>query len=197
VRRLLLLFVPSLVAAAPATKLTMKRVDSTNVHLANDMGAMHWDDDTTVEVELRANGKVAASVAGTRKEHNLYSGYYTDDVTTWKTTWTGTFKRASDSIVMELVLDADHCSRTKKTHDDAHTVPDEQLACRPAAKRTTVTCSTEQIDFSDANNKTIKLDAWSCSPSDDMGESPAWLFGKNRCVRVSGGHMMSMHYAPC
>ena len=67
-----LLLVPSLVAAAPATKLVMQRVDATNVHLADDLGAMHWDEDTTVTVELGANGKVAASVAGTRKDHNLY-----------------------------------------------------------------------------------------------------------------------------
>jgi hypothetical protein len=199
---MLVLLIPGIVGAAPATKLSMKRFDSTNLHIANNMGAMHWDEDTTVDLELRANGKVAASAAGMRKDHNLYASsagsYYTDDTTTWKTTWTGTFQRASDTLVMNLVLGADTCSRIKTTHDDAHTVPDEKLACNAAAKQTTVTCSTTQIEMSDpSTHKPVKVDAWSCSPSDTLGESPPWLFGKNRCIRVGGGHKTSLSYAPC
>ena len=198
-RLALLVLVPSLAAAAPATKLSMKRVDSTNVHLADGEGAIHWDEDTTVVVDLRANGNVAASVSGTRKEHNLYSSYSTDEVTTWKTTWTGTFRRSSDTLELSLVLDADTCSRVKTTHDDAHAVPDERLACRAAAKRTTVTCTTTSVELTTGSNKPIKTDAWTCSQasSDDLGESPAWLLGKSRCIRVGAGHMATTSYAPC
>jgi len=177
-RILLLLLVPSIAAAAPATKLSMKRTDGTNLHIAKERGAIHWDEDTTVVVELRANGIVAASVVGTRKEHNLYadpcSSYETDDVTTWETTWTGTFKGTADTLVLELAVDADTCSRTKTT-------------CRAAAKRTKVSCSTTKIEISGpAVSKPIPVDAWTCSPKGDadLGESPAWLLGKNRCIRV-------------
>ena len=58
-----------------------------------------------------------------------------------------------------------------------------------------MTCSTTQVEISEP--KPTKLDAWSCSSSDDLGESPVWIFGKNRCLSVGGGHKTPLSYRAC
>jgi hypothetical protein len=195
-RALIVLLVPAAAVAAPSTKLAMRYFAASNTHIGNNAGAIGRYDESSVTVELRDGGKVAASVAGTRKLHNLYvnkdSSYNTDDVTKWKTTWTGTFKKTAASLELALVLDADTCSHTK-TYDDASP---ETLACRPAAKRTTLTCTTTQIAFEASNGaKPRNVDAWSCAPAaaDDLGESPTWLLGKTECIESGNG--LSFH--PC
>lgn len=195
---LVLLLVSTAAAAAPA-KLTMRVTDATNLHIANEGGAIHWDEDTTVTVELGTDGKVAASVAGTRKEHNLYAraagSYNTDDVTTWSTAWTGTFKRATDKLELVLALASETCSRVKTT-DGASP---EKLACRAAAKQTTVTCTSANVTVTDPAGKSQPVAAWMCSPGSgaDLGESPSWLLGKSSCLEVSGGHAGTQAIQPC
>jgi hypothetical protein len=188
------------VHAAPPTTLKMRVFESQNLHIANDGGASHWTDDATVIVELRADGTLAASTTGTRTDHQLYvtgaSSYNTDDVTKWKTTWTGTHKRDGAALVLALAVAAETCTRAK-TSDG---VPPEQLACRAVAKRTTLRCTSARVTLEDLDaNKKQDVDAWRCAPTnaDDLGESPPWLLGKTECISVGGGRMSPTSYHPC
>lgn len=173
---------------AHADRFKMRKTDSTNMHLADQRGATHWRDDITVTVELRADKKLTAVATGTRGTHNYYNDgpgapYNTDDDTAFTTKWTGTWSAQSGSLVLDLALAGDRCKRAR-TSDK---FPTETLACRTPAKRTRVTCATETVELSDPKRTT---EAWICQPAapEDLGESPAWVLGKTRCIEVLGGH---------
>ncbi len=191
---------PARAGAAPATTLTMRVYSATNLHIGRNEGASHWSEDITVTVELRGDGTLRAAVAGTRTDHELYvtanRSYNTDDVTTLKTTWTGTYKRGASTLELALALDADVGTRIK-TSDG---VAPEQLAYRSAAKRTTLRCTSERVTLDDVEtNKKRAVDAWRCAPAnaDDLGELTYWLLGKTECISVGGGRMSAATYHPC
>jgi len=112
---------PGLAASHPKpTRLSMKRTEGTNLHIADHRGAIHWSADIRITVDLQADKKLAAVATGARGEHNLYAGgtgpsYNTGDDTTWTTRWGGTWTMAGDRLTLDLVL-ADHtCKHTKTT----------------------------------------------------------------------------------
>ena len=184
-RALLVLLLPSV---ALADRLTMKRLDGTNLHIAGNRGAIHWSEDTTVVLDLAADHKLAAAVSGTRGESNLYTSYSTDDVTTWATTWTGTWARQGDALVLDLALASERCARVKTSSDAAPVT----LACRVPAKHKRVACTSAQVELADHTH----ADAWTCA-GDDLGESPGWLLGKAGCLASLGGHMGRFSVQPC
>lgn len=177
------------VASPQSTKLVMKHVDGTNLHIANQDGAIHWTADVAVAVELRADHKVEASATGWFKEHNLYTNgstsYTTDEETKFTTRWTGTWSETAGVLRLELVLGNEICSHTKA---GSGTKP-EGLACKVASKRTTLTCTTEQVALEGAGTIKQKVAAWNCQPggAGDLGESPSWLLGKTTCITTSSG----------
>jgi hypothetical protein len=188
-------------AAAQPAKLSMRVTDGTNLHIANQGGAIHWSADITLTVELRANKTVEAAATGWRKEHNLYAGgsgpsYNTDEETRLAIKWNGTWLERNRKLQIDLVLVSDKCTRMK-TSDG---VQPETLACRPASSQTVLTCTTQSIELEGAPpNAKRKVDAWSCQPkaSDDLGESPPWLLGKTTCIGTSGSHMGGSQFQNC
>ncbi|MBS1118180.1 MAG: hypothetical protein H6Q90_408 [Deltaproteobacteria bacterium] len=177
------------------TRLRMKHVDGTNLHIAGNRGAIHWSADITITVDLREDNKLEASSAGTRGEHNLYAegsgaSYTTDDQTTWTTRWTGAWSQTGDKLTLDLSLVDHACKHTKTTSGYAP----ETLPCKAAAKRTQLACTTEQVKLDDvgAPSKPQLVSAWQCHPktSTDLAESPAgWLLGKTTCIETTGGNM--------
>lgn len=187
------------IADSKPRKLTMKQVDSTNLHIANERGAIHWSADIAVALELRDDHKLVASATGWRKEHNLYvnasSSYNTDDETKFATEWTGTWAEAASVLRIELEVAHETCSRTKTTTG----AKPEVLACKPARKQAKLVCTTVQIALEDLGATKRTVAAWSCQPggSDDLGESPSWLFGKTTCIATSSGRMGSTEFRSC
>lgn len=186
------------------TRLTMKHSDGTNLHIANGEGAIHWNADITITVDLKADNKVAATSIGTTSEHNLYArstpSYTTIEQTAWTTTWTGTWSTAKDTMVLDLALVDHKCKHTKTTSGDAP----ETLPCRTASKHTQLTCTSEQIEVADSATpaKPQQVSAWSCSSKgvDDLAESGSagWLFGKTMCIQSWGGaHVGGRGFQKC
>jgi hypothetical protein len=180
-------------AVAVASPSKLHRVDSENVHVGDDDGAMNWFQDEVVTLELGGAGKVTAAASGTRRDHQLYSrhgadSYNTDDVTKFATSWTGTYKLSKDgqTATLELAVASDRCSRTFTRDGEAP----QTRPCRAAVKHATVTCTTDTIE---------KIAAWRCDPAnaDDLGESPDWILGKGACIEVAGGHRSSLAYRAC
>jgi hypothetical protein len=184
-----------------STTLKMRHTDGTNLHMADQAGAIHWNADITVKVELRDDHKLVAAVTGTRGEHNLYargSGpqYNTDEEMKLGIRWTGTWTRSADKLQLALVLADDTCTRIK-TSDR---FPTETLTCKPAAKRTQLACTTLAIELEDPSScAKRKVDAWSCAPASpgDLGESPSWLLGKTTCIETTGAHMGRSSFHKC
>jgi len=184
-------------ADPPPTKLTMRQTDGTNLHIAGNRGAIHWNADVTVTVELLADHKLEAVAAGSRSEHNLYAGgqrpsYTTVEETKFRIRWTGTWAQSGDRLALDLALADDRCTHQKTSTG----VPTEVLACRPAARHTRLACSTQAIELSAPKRK---VDAWSCAPTTslDLGESPPWLLGKTICIDVPGSHLGGASFRKC
>jgi hypothetical protein len=214
---LVLLHVPMAAAAPASMRLTMKQTDATNVHMADEGGAINSQTAIAIDVELRADRTLAGSVAGVRSEHNLYPGpssRSTDDKTGWTTHWKGTWSRTSDELelVLELVDQTCNHAETTTEYDAArgvwvHYTP-EPKPCSTAGKHARLSCTTEQIeldedvddDASQASAKAKPVAAWLCAaqtPS-DLGNSPAeWTLGKTTCIEVLGGHMTGRSYRAC
>ena len=196
---------PSLAAA---DKLTAQVTDGTNLHMAGHRGAMHWQTDIGVTIELAAGGNATMNSAGSRKEHVLDGGpgsRNTDDVSTWTTQWTGTWTKSGDKLSVALTLAKHTCKHEKKTSefDPRKNVwleyTPEQLPCLAAAKQTKLTCTTEQVQVSDLGT-TQPTTAWACSAaaSTDLAETPAHLvFGKTTCINMHAGRMSALSYSKC
>jgi hypothetical protein len=183
------------------TRLVMKQADGTNLHIANGAGAMHWQDDITVGIDLEPNSVAVTSIGLRRKSDLDARGAHnkvTVDETTWKTKWYGTWHVKGDTLELQLVLSDDQC-----THQLTETgFAPETRACSPAAKRARVTCTTAQVALESTDAKPAHtVDAWSCSPAtdtDQLGESPSsWMLGKTECIQRYGGHMSPFSYGTC
>lgn len=194
------LVIASMVVASPAVAetLTMKQFDSTNLHMADNRGAMHWSADITITMTLGTNKRVTVLSKGTRGDHQMdvinNASYNTDTKTEWTTGWKGVWKIEKGVLVLQLGVLKNDCSKVK---DDRGTKTNE--TCSVARESAVMRCSTETVELGDGKKKT-KVAAWRCAPDDprDLGESPtSWLFGKKRCIQVSGGRKMPMSYSPC
>jgi hypothetical protein len=180
--------------------LVMKQVDATSLHMANNAGAENWRDDITIAVDLGDKGKVTASSTGTRRESDLdassTANRLTVDETKWTTTWSGTWSRDQDKLVLELTRASDTCASTRTLDDYAP----EKRTCAAAAKHAKVTCTSAQVTVDNDDKPPRTVDAWSCSPADadSLGETVSgWTLGKTECLQRMGGHMHSYSYAVC
>lgn len=183
----------------------MKRTEGTNLHVANQGGAIHWQADITITVDLRADKKLEAVSTGTRKEHNLYAGggtsYNTDEETSWTTRWNGTWLVAGDKLQLDLVLVDHKCTSTKTTTD----YKPEVLPCKVASKQTRLACASEDITLQDVTTTATgkrpdKSAAWRCNAktSTDLAESPSqWVLGKTTCLETIGGRMTGEGFRKC
>jgi len=201
---LVVIVASGLAAADPAvTRLSMKRTEGTNLHIANHRGAIHWAAEITITVELRPDHQLEAVSTGTRSEHNAYAGaagagYDTDDDTAWTTRWTGSWATAGDALRLDLVL-ADHaCRRTKTTTGyQPATVP-----CEVPRKRARLTCTSEQLQLDEVAPSTPSppVAAWRCHAKSaaDLAESPwEWVLGKTTCIEIGGGRMQPYTLQRC
>lgn len=202
---LALALVPSVAAA---DTLTAHISDGTNLHMAGNRGAMHWDKDIAITLELAAAGKATLSSAGTTKEHVLDGGpgsRNTDDISTWTTKWNGTWTKSGDKLALELSLVSHACKHEKKTTEFDTTknvwvsYAPEQLPCQPAAKQTKLTCTTQTLQVGDLGKTQPKL-AWTCTAPapTDLAETSSYLvFGKAGCIDTRAGKMSATSYGPC
>jgi hypothetical protein len=194
--RVLALLVVLGVSSAGAEVLTMRQVDSTNVHMANQRGAINSREDITITVDLGAKGRLDVVSKGMRGEHNLDvingTNYNTDEKTTWTTTWNGTWTITKGALALDLALVKDTCSAVRE-EQGTKTVK----TCRAARKNALIRCTSTSVAIEGAKKKAA---AWQCGSDDprDVGESPqTWWLGKDRCIEVHAGRMMAMSFAPC
>jgi len=199
---------PALAEAGP-TRLSMRWVNGENIHLAGQRGAINRRADIKIELELRADGKLAGSDAGTTSEHNLYERYSTDEESTWKNTWSGTWTTrgpaAARELVLDLVLDSRACTRTRRETG----VAPQTSACDLVSKQVQLACTTEQITVETTAGATAgakagttagatagtkqsqsRHEAWQCAPTGtvDLDETPrVWVLGKSTCLQTAGG----------
>lgn len=188
----------AMVATADAEVLRMRQVDSTNLHIAGNRGAIHTRDDTTITVDLAAKGRVDVTSKGARGEHDMYvvnnATYNTDDKTTWLTTWRGTWKITKDTLALDLSLVKDTCVAVRE--EGSTKTP---RTCAAASKRALISCTTERVDV-EVGAKKQAVSAWRCAAdgTSTLGESPrSWVLGKDRCIEVHGGRKTTMSFAPC
>lgn len=184
---------------ARADVLTMRQLDSTNLHLANNRGAIHTSDDVTISVDLGAKGRVDVVSKGTRGQHDMYvmngASYSVDEKATWTTTWLGTWRVTKGVLALDLSLVKDACSAVR---DEGGTKSNQ--SCRAATKRAVLECTTETIEVETGAKKPAKVAAWRCTPDDKsaLGESPSsWVLGKDRCIEVRGGRKTPFSYGRC
>jgi hypothetical protein len=183
------------------TRLVMKQTDGTNVHIANHLGSMHYQDDITVGVELQTDIITVVSM-GSRRRSDVDARptpiRVSTDETTWKTRWYGNWQIKGDTLELRLVLSTDDCKR-EHTETGAAAV---QVPCTAAGNLARVTCTTGQIGLESIDGKPPrKVDAWMCGPAtaaDQLGEGPSgWVLGKTECLERRGGNMTSFVYGTC
>jgi hypothetical protein len=194
-------------ASPKSTRLSMKHTEGTNLHIANQGGAIHWQADIAITVELRDDQKLEVVSAGKRGEHNLYPGptsRSTEDDTVWTARWNGTWSQTGDKLQLDLVLVDDKCKHTKATTelDTARGLwvnyAPEILSCKVASKQTQLACTSELLEIDDPTQPRVA--AWRCNAvvGADVAESPGqWVFGKTICIETLAGHMTSTSYRKC
>jgi hypothetical protein len=207
VRVAILLLVPAVAIADPKpTRLAMKRIEGTNLHMAGNSGAMHWQADVAITVDLHPNAKLEAKSIGKTSDHALDGGprsRSTDVDTAWTTRWNGTWKTTNGALQLDLVLVDHTCkSERKMTEFDGKQWVEykpEVLPCKVASKTAQLACTSEQVTVEDGNKKS-SVAAWRCNAktSTDLAESRSqWVLGKTTCIATLGGKMSAESFAPC
>jgi hypothetical protein len=211
VRVATLFLMPALALADPKpTRLAMKRIDGTNLHMAGNRGAMNWRADVAITVDVRVDGKLDAASIGKTTDHVLDGGptsRSTDVETAWTTRWTGTWSSAAGKLQLDLVLVDHKCKSERKMREfDLNRklwleYTPEVLPCKVASKLAKLECTSEQITLVDpaTSRKTIEA-AWRCNAttSSDLAESRSqWVLGKTACITTIGGKMSRDAFAPC
>jgi hypothetical protein len=180
-----------------ADTLAMKRIESENIHLANNQGAVNRNGDIRVDVELIAPDKLKVSSAGKRSDHNLYTSFSTDEVVEWKTAWTGTWTKRAGALELQLVLATDTCTHTKQSSG----APLETITCEPATKNAVVACTPETVALdAAAGAKPASRSAWHCTASSgSLGETvEQWVLGAPGCLKSLGGRgSLAPHFTSC
>jgi hypothetical protein len=180
-------------ASAGPTKLSAQWTRGESIHLAGQRGAINRRASIKLGLELLAGGKLKGADTGSISEHNLYETFSTTEATSWTNTWSGAWTirgtAAQPELVLDLVLDARRCTRTKTTSGAAP----EQLACEAVSKQIQLACTTEQIDVGDPAapaRKPAREGAWRCAPTGaaDLADTPStWVLGKSTCLQANGG----------
>lgn len=180
--------------AAPGSRLVMKQTMDASIHLADQAGAITTSREAAIVVELGAKNTAHVVGTGRTADHNLFSepgarAWTTQEVTSWTTTWKGTFTRAQDTLVLDLALVRHACTHTKSTSG----APDEVLACATPTSRVQISCARGPVELEarSAKARAAKVSAWTCTP-DDGGElaenASTWLLGIGTCIEEAGGH---------
>jgi hypothetical protein len=172
---------------APAT-LRMQYVQGETLHIANQGGAINRHDEATVVIDLKPGYRLAVSDTGSRREHNLYKRFSTDEKRAWTTRWTGTWRLDRGDLVLELVRAAEQCASTKAMDRG----PPEVLACRPSAARLQLRCRAEVVPLDDKSRRAV----WRCPTDPGLGESLPWVVGRPGCVRMIGSRRGDS-FTPC
>jgi hypothetical protein len=192
-----LIFVAS---SASAETLRMKRVESTNLHMANGAGAHKWSWDYAITLELGSKGKVRVISTGKRREHRMEvinnRSDNTEERAAWTTTWQGTWTKGK-TLELALELVKHDCKGEKEDNNTTTVAP-----CRTPTAQAAITCTSDQIDVENtARTKSAKAAAWICSlvgEDTELAESSGpWVFAKRGCVTVHGGKMTPSSFAGC
>ncbi|MEJ7597492.1 MAG: hypothetical protein WKG01_06240 [Kofleriaceae bacterium] len=169
--------------AAPQT-LRMQWLESSNVHLADDAGAINHRRDGKVTVTLAAGGKLMATESGAVSDHNLYPRYSTTTTTAWSNTWRGRWRIADGALALELELGKRTCTKSKG-HSDAAA---QTLACDAVDQILAFACKPETVAVESAGGKRVKVAVWRCVTAGELADAPTtWTLGKTTCVRTLGG----------
>ena len=188
-----------LAGAARADKHTVKYVNSENIHLAGQRGAINRAYAITITLDLHANGKAKAIDTGSDRDHNLYAdGGTTEDKVVWTNKWSGTWKKSGDTLAVTLALDHRTCTKTK-THDRGKPATEP---CRTIVKQLALACTSVKVELETWNGSTRKLTptpAWRCDAGDvELAKTPrSWLLGKTACIEMSDGRAAGMILRPC
>ena len=193
-------------AAEPRpVQLSMKAIEGETRHLAAGTGAINRHGSLTITVELLPGKSVKAVALGTHKEHNLYAkqGYSSDEETTWKTTWTGSWEEpaAGQALTLELTLAAQECKRTKAWEGQ----PPTTEPCREVSKKSKLVCTSERVFVEESGSapsrkKPAQVAAWVCNaPSTlELGETPSrWVLGKTSCLQSAGRQSWNAPFRRC
>ena len=180
-------------AAAPQT-LRMQWRETSDVHIAEQAGAINHRQSIGITVKLLDGGKATASDDGSIVENNLYRDYYTTETTAWSNRWRGTWTLAKGTLVLELALDKRTCTKTKE-HSDAKA---EQLTCDAVDRAVKFQCTTTLVAVEDDAGKRTKVATWQCTTDAELADTPAtWTLGKRICVRGSAFRGAADSFRPC
>lgn len=187
------------IGTSHADTLRMRRVDATNLHMADHEGARSWHVDYAITLDLAAKTKAVVTSRGTRRDHDMFvfdnRTHNIDERFTWTTTWRGSWSIKANALALTLDLEKHECKGVKD--DNGAKTP---LPCRPASAKASLACTLDAVALEDrAANKSAKSAAWRCSPAagTELGESTIWVFAKAGCIEVNGGNMTSLSYARC
>lgn len=179
--------VPTRPSPPAPTQLSAQFVDESNIHLAENHGAINRRAQVTTTLSLRPDHTLVAEETGTRRESNLYENFTTQEQADWKNSWTGTWVSAGDKLMLELTLKTRHCERWK-TYDSRS--PKENLPCAKLSTSARLECRSEPVPIHNLDHKTpgptTQL-AWLCVLATEaaMGETRLpWVFGKSTCIRA-------------
>jgi len=168
--------------------------ESSDVHIADQAGAINHRRSIGITVKLLDGGKLTAIDAGEVVDNNLYRDYSTTKTTTWSNRWRGTWTLAKGVLALELVLDKRTCAKTKK-HSDARA---EQLPCDAVDRMVKMQCTTALVAVEDDAGKRTKTAAWRCSSDSELADTPAgWTLGKRVCIRGNVVRDAADLFHPC
>ncbi len=180
-------------AAAPQT-LRMQWRESSDVHLADQGGAINHRRSIAITVKLLDRGKLTASDEGEVVDHNLYDGYSTTETTTWTNRWVGKWSLANGALALELVLDKRTCTKAKEHSDTKR----DKVPCDPVDRSVKLACKTTLVAVEDNAGKRSKVATWQCSTDGELADTPrGWTLGKRICVRVASGRFGPDVFQPC
>jgi hypothetical protein len=189
---LLMVAATSTALADPAPrKLEARYLDGTNVHIANQGGAINRHTDVAIVVELRADGTLVATSTGTHRHGNLYPGpssRSTEDTTKWRTAWSGRWSESAAALTLDLARATASCARGETTREfDAANrrwvvYQPTVRPCRTGAAKVRLTCTSLAVAVDDP---AATIPAWRCSPATatELGETPSpWVLGTTACI---------------
>jgi hypothetical protein len=180
-------------AAAPQT-LRMQWRESSNVHLADQEGAISHRRSIAITVKLFDRGKLSVTDDGEEVDHNLYRDYSTTETTTWANRWVGKWSLANGALALELVLDKRTCTKAKDHGDGKR----DKVPCDAVDRSVKLACKTVLVAVEDDAGKRSKVAAWQCTTDGELAETPAtWTLGKRVCVRVASGRFGPDVFKPC
>jgi hypothetical protein len=195
----------TLTVTAPRT-FVFRRVESWNLHMADEAGAEGENDASDVTIHIDPVGRCRAIDHGTNVESVLSGDRYEEKTTDWRTTWSGTWTLAAGTLSLDLTREGAACTVTDKTRIGAQVYLPTKTPCATPDAHVAVECKARRIDLSPALSNPgatpTRTAAWICEGRDAASTAIEtrfpWVFGE-RCVESTGGSRFSIPvtYAPC